>query len=89
MIASLIFLHPELAFGTLLEFFPCHKLHELIVLLTVGIRYFILLACHSIMPVHPTVKAVLFMALLAFKPNIIILFEEKHILAVSCWAPRN
>ena len=88
MVATLILLNPKLAFRALFKFLPSHKLHKCIICCTMSVCYLILFASHIFMPVNSTVKTVLFFALGAFESHIIIFLKEKHILAISGWAPR-
>lgn len=88
MVAPLIFLHPKLAAGTLLELLALHELHEGIVVCTVSITDFKLLAAHVFVPVDPTVQTVLLFAFETLESYIVILLEEEHVFTVRSWAPR-
>ena len=89
VIASLVLLHPKFALGTLLEFLALDKGHEFLVVLRGSRTDLVLLTRHILMPLHPTIKTVLFFALQTFESLYVILLVEEHVAAVGSRAPRN
>jgi hypothetical protein len=89
VVAAFVFLHPELALGTLLEFLALHEVHEEFVVLAGSAADFVLLAGHVFVPVHPAVQTVLFFALQALESLVVVLFVEEHVITVGSRTPRS
>jgi hypothetical protein len=89
MITALVLLHPELAFGTLLELLPLHKRHEFLVVLTGRCRNIILLARHFLMPLHSAIQAIFLLTLQTLKAFTVLLLKKEHVATGRSGAPRT
>jgi hypothetical protein len=89
MIAPLIFFNPKFALRTLFEFLPLSKFQELLILLAHRGVYFVLLACHLLVPLHPAIQTILFFALQTFEAFGVSYLEEEHVGTVGSGAPRT